>query len=60
MLRYSLGQPQAAERIEQAVTKVLQSTACAPPTSILAGTRKVGTARDGRRVVAALINYEAC
>jgi 3-isopropylmalate dehydrogenase len=53
MLRYSLGQPEAAQRIEQAVSRVLRdglrtADIHAP------GTRKVGTAQMGDAVVAAL------
>ena len=53
MLRHSLGQPQAAERIEQAVTKVLQSGLRTADIHT-PGTRKVGTAEMGDAVVAAL------
>jgi 3-isopropylmalate dehydrogenase len=53
MLRYSLAQPQAAERIERAVTRVLQSGLRTADIHT-AGTRKVGTAEMGDAVVAAL------
>ena len=53
MLRYSLGQPQAAERIEKAVSKVLQS-GLRTADIYTAGTRKVGTKEMGDAVVAAL------
>jgi 3-isopropylmalate dehydrogenase len=53
MLRYSLGQAQAAERIEQAVSKVLQSGLRTADIHT-AGTRKVGTKEMGDAVVAAL------
>jgi len=53
MLRYSLGQPQAAERIEAAVSKVLQSGLRTADIHT-AGTRKVGTQEMGDAVVAAL------
>jgi len=53
MLRYSLGQPQAAERIEKAVSKVLQSGLRTADIHT-AGTRKVGTKEMGDAVVAAL------
>jgi 3-isopropylmalate dehydrogenase len=53
MLRYSLGQPQAAERIERAVAKVLQSGLRTADIHT-AGTRKVGTKEMGDAVVAAL------
>ena len=53
MLRYSLGQPQAAERIERAVSKVLQSGLRTADIHT-AGTRKVGTKEMGDAVVAAL------
>ena len=53
MLRYSLGQPQAADHIERAVSKVLQSGL---RTADIATerTRKVGTKEMGDAVVAAL------
>jgi 3-isopropylmalate dehydrogenase len=53
MLRYSLGQPQAAERVERAVTKVLKS-GLRTADIYTAGTRKVGTKEMGDAVVAAL------
>ena len=53
MLRYSLGQPAAAARIERAVSKVLQS-GLRTADIFTAGTRKVGTAEMGDAVVAAL------
>jgi 3-isopropylmalate dehydrogenase len=53
MLRYSLGQVQAAERIERAVSKVLQSGLRTADIHT-AGTRKVGTKEMGDAVVAAL------
>jgi 3-isopropylmalate dehydrogenase len=53
MLRYSLGQPQAAARIEQAVAKVLQSGLRTADIHT-AGTRKAGTQEMGDAVVAAL------
>jgi 3-isopropylmalate dehydrogenase len=53
MLRYSLGQPQAAERIERAVSKVLQS-GLRTADIYTPGTRKVGTQEMGDAVVAAL------
>jgi 3-isopropylmalate dehydrogenase len=53
MLRYSLGQPQAAERIERAVAKVLQ-LGLRTADIHTAGTRKVGTKEMGDAVVAAL------
>jgi len=53
MLRYSLGQPQAAERVERAVSKVLQSGLRTADIHT-AGTRKVGTKEMGDAVVAAL------
>ncbi len=53
MLRYSLGQPQAAARIERAVAKVLQSGLRTADIHT-AGTRKVGTKEMGDAVVAAL------
>ena len=53
MLRYSLGQADAAERVEQAVTKVLKSGLRTPDIHT-AGTRKVGTKEMGDAVVAAL------
>jgi 3-isopropylmalate dehydrogenase len=53
MLRYSLGQPQAAQRIEKAVSNVLRS-GLRTADIYTAGTRKVGTAEMGDAVVAAL------
>ncbi|HKU45248.1 MAG TPA: 3-isopropylmalate dehydrogenase [Burkholderiales bacterium] len=53
MLRYSLGSADAAERVERAVTKVLQSGLRTPDIHT-AGTRKVGTKEMGDAVVAAL------
>jgi 3-isopropylmalate dehydrogenase len=53
MLRYSLGMAPAAERIEQAVTKVLKSGLRTPDIHT-AGTRRVGTQEIGDAVVAAL------
>jgi 3-isopropylmalate dehydrogenase len=53
MLRYSLGQPQAAERIERAVAKVLHSGLRTADIHT-AGMRKVGTKEMGDAVVAAL------
>jgi 3-isopropylmalate dehydrogenase len=53
MLRYSLGQPQAAERIEQAVSKVLKS-GFRTADIYTQGTRRIGTAEMGDAVVAAL------
>jgi 3-isopropylmalate dehydrogenase len=53
MLRYSLGQPSAAERVEKAVSKALQSGLRTADIHT-AGTRKVGTAEMGAAVVAAL------
>jgi 3-isopropylmalate dehydrogenase len=53
MLRYSLGQPQAAERVEKAVTKVLQAGLRTADIHT-PGTRKVGSAEMGDAVVAAL------
>jgi 3-isopropylmalate dehydrogenase len=53
MLRYSLAQPQAAERIERAVAKVLQSGLRTADIHT-AGTRRVGTKEMGDAVVAAL------
>ncbi|HUQ73685.1 MAG TPA: 3-isopropylmalate dehydrogenase [Burkholderiales bacterium] len=53
MLRYSLRQPQAAERIERAVTKVLRDGLRTADIHT-AGTRKVGTAEMGDAVLAAL------
>jgi 3-isopropylmalate dehydrogenase len=53
MLRYSLGQPQAAERIESAVSKVLRS-GLRTADIFTPGMRKAGTAEMGAAVVAAL------
>jgi 3-isopropylmalate dehydrogenase len=53
MLRYSLGKADAAERVEQAVTKVLKAGLRTPDIHT-AGTRKVGTKEMGDAVVAAL------
>jgi 3-isopropylmalate dehydrogenase len=53
MLRYSLGQPRAAERVEQAVSKVLQSGLRTPDIHT-PGTRRVGTKEMGDAVLAAL------
>jgi 3-isopropylmalate dehydrogenase len=53
MLRYSLGQPAAADRIEKAVSKVLRS-GLRTADIFTVGTRKVGTAEMGDAVVAAL------
>jgi 3-isopropylmalate dehydrogenase len=53
MLRYSLGQAQAAERIERAVTKVLQSGLRTPDIHT-PGTRNVGTQEMGDAVANSL------
>ncbi len=53
MLRYSLRQPQAAERIEKAVSRVLRDGLRTPDIHA-PGTRKVGTEEMGDAVVAAL------
>src|SRR5438874_7696036 len=53
MLRYSLGQPQAAGRIEAAVTKVLRDGLRTADIHT-AGTRKVGTQEMGDAVLSAL------
>ena len=53
MLRYSLGQPAAAERIENAVTRALRDGLRTPDIHV-PGTRKVGTAEMGDAVLAAL------
>ena len=53
MLRYSLGQPQAADRIEKAVSKVLASGLRTADIHT-AGSRKVGTQEMGDAVLAAL------
>jgi 3-isopropylmalate dehydrogenase len=53
MLRYSLGQPAAADRIERAVSKVLQAGLRTADIHT-AGTRRVGTQEMGDAVLAAL------
>jgi 3-isopropylmalate dehydrogenase len=53
MLRYSLGQPQAAQRIEHAVSKVLNAGLRTADIHT-PGTRKVGTQEMGDAVLAAL------
>ena len=53
MLRYSLGQPPAADRIEAAVARVLRQ-GLRTPDIWKDGTRKVGTEEMGDAVVAAL------
>ena len=53
MLRYSLNQPQAADRIESAVSAVLTS-GLRTPDIWSAGTNKVGTREMGDAVVAAI------
>jgi 3-isopropylmalate dehydrogenase len=53
MLRHSLGQPRAADRIEKAVSRVLQSGLRTADIHT-PGTRKAGTAEMGDAVVAAL------
>src|SRR5512145_1182270 len=53
MLRHSLGQPAAADRIERAVSKVLQAGLRTADIHT-AGTRRVGTQEIGRAVLAAL------
>jgi 3-isopropylmalate dehydrogenase len=53
MLRYSLGQPDAADRIEAAVKKVLKD-GYRTADIFEAGTKKVGTKEMGAAVVAAL------
>jgi 3-isopropylmalate dehydrogenase len=53
MLRYSLGQPKAAQRIEQAVSKVLKSGLRTADIHT-PGTRKVGTQEMGDAVLKAL------
>ncbi|MGH8689508.1 MAG: 3-isopropylmalate dehydrogenase, partial [Burkholderiales bacterium] len=53
MLRHSLGQPQAAERIERAVSRVLQSQLRTADIHT-PGMRKVGTEEMGHAVLAAL------
>jgi 3-isopropylmalate dehydrogenase len=49
MLRYSLGEPEAAERVEAAVQKALRD-GLRTPDIYTAGTRKVGTQEMGRAV----------
>jgi 3-isopropylmalate dehydrogenase len=53
MLRHSLAQPQAAERIERAVRRVLRD-GLRTADIYTAGARKVGTQEMGDAVVAAL------
>ena len=53
MLRYSLGQPKAAQRVERAVTAVLRD-GLRTADIFTPGTRKVGTKEIGDAVVAAL------
>src|SRR3954466_16298087 len=53
MLRYSLAQPDAAARVERAVTKLLRA-GWRTPDIHTAGTRKVGTEEIGDAVLAAL------
>jgi 3-isopropylmalate dehydrogenase len=53
MLRYSLRQPAAAERVEQAVSKVLRS-GLRTADIYTPGARRVGTQEMGDAVVAAL------
>jgi tartrate dehydrogenase/decarboxylase/D-malate dehydrogenase len=53
MLRYSLGQPAAAERVEAAVTKALRDGLRTPDIHTT-GTKKVGTQEMGDAVLAAL------
>jgi 3-isopropylmalate dehydrogenase len=53
MLRYSLGEPALAERIEQAVSTVLDQ-GLRTGDIMSAGMRQVGTAEMGAAVVAAL------
>jgi 3-isopropylmalate dehydrogenase len=53
MLRYSLAQPQAAERIEKAVSRVL-SSGFRTADIYTQGSRRIGTAEMGDAVVAAL------
>jgi 3-isopropylmalate dehydrogenase len=55
MLRYSLAQPQAAERIERAVRQVLRD-GLRTADIYTAGTRKVGCDEMGDAVVAALVD----
>ena len=58
MLRYSLNQPQAADRIESAVSAVLTS-GLRTPDIWSAGTSRVGTREMGDAVVAALAGTSA-
>jgi 3-isopropylmalate dehydrogenase len=62
MLRWSLGQPTAAEAIERAVTATLDAGYRTPDlvaaTGEVAGTRKVGTQEMADAVVAALVSTE--
>jgi 3-isopropylmalate dehydrogenase len=53
MLRYSLGQPQAADRVERAVSEVLR-TGLRTADIHTPGTRRVGTKEMGDAVLAAL------
>ncbi|MGE5640216.1 MAG: 3-isopropylmalate dehydrogenase [Clostridia bacterium] len=53
MLRYSLAQPAAADRVERAVTKALRD-GLRTPDIYVAGTKKVGTQEMGDAVLAAL------
>jgi 3-isopropylmalate dehydrogenase len=53
MLRYSLSQPAAADRIEAAVKKVLRD-GYRTADIYTAGTKKVGTEEMGKAVVARL------
>jgi 3-isopropylmalate dehydrogenase len=53
MLRHSLGQPAAADRIERAVSKVLQAGLRTADIHT-SGTRRVGTQEMGDAVLAAL------
>ncbi len=53
MLRYSLGQPAAAQRVEKAVTKALRDGLRTPDIHT-GGTKKVGTQEMGDAVLAAL------
>jgi 3-isopropylmalate dehydrogenase len=53
MLRYSLGQPEAATRVEQAVTKALRSGLRTADIHT-PGARKVGTQEMGDAVLNAL------
>ena len=53
MLRYSLGQPQAATRVEMAVSEVLKAGLRTADIHT-AGTRKVGTQEMGDAVLDAL------